>query len=310
MKKLALGLVFIVLCDAADTITGAGATFPAPLYRKWLEAFQSNHPGMAITYQAVGSGEGLKRLSAGEVDFAASDIPVSDPNSVSIPAAEGAVVPIYNLPGINGDLRLSSEILAGIYLGSIRRWDDPAIKAANRKLTLPGAEIVPVHRVDGSGTTFIWTSYLARSNAGWKTSVGAAGEVQWPVGVAAAGNDGVAQKVRETPYAIGYAEFIYALQNRLSYAAVRNDAGRFIQPDTESIRAAAAGASNENAYPVTAVTWFVVPLKMQADKRTRILDFMNWMLDRGQNQAASLGFIPLSAEQLAKAHASLGMLKP
>jgi phosphate transport system substrate-binding protein len=310
MKRLALGLLFAVLCSAADTIAGAGATFPAPLYRKWLEAFQASHAGMAITYDAVGSGEGLKRLKAGGVDFAASDIPVTDATLVSIPAAVGAVVPIYNLPGITGELKLTSQILVGIYRGNIRRWDDPAIKAVNRKLALPGAEIVAVHRGDGSGTTFIWTSFLARSDSGWQTSVGAAGEVKWPVGIPAAGNEGVAQKVRETPYAVGYAEFIYALQNRLSYAAVRNDAGRFIQPDTETIRAAAADPLNENGYPITAVTWFVVPRNLQGEKRSRLVDFMNWMLDRGQNQAESLGFIPLSAPQLAKAHELLGALSP
>jgi phosphate transport system substrate-binding protein len=308
MKRLAFGLVFVVLCSAADSITGAGATFPAPLYRKWFEAFQTSHPGAVIRYDAVGSGEGLKRLSAGAVDFAGSDIPVTDPNLITIPAAVGAVVPIYNLPRITGDLRLTAEILAGMYLGNIRRWNDPAIKAVNRKLSLPDADIVAVHRGDGSGTTFILTSFLARSDASWKTSVGEGGEVKWPVGVTAAGNDGVAQKVRETPYAIGYAEFIYALQNRLSYAAVRNDAGRFIQPETESIRAATGDASSQNAYPITAVTWFVAPRNLQGEKRPRLVDFMNWMLDRGQNQAESLGFIPLSAAQLAKAHESLALL--
>lgn len=297
MKRLVAGLLLAALCPAGDRITGAGATFPAPLYAKWLDVFQSSHPGAAISYEAVGSGEGLKRLKAGAVDFAASDIPVSDADLVTIPTVVGAVVPVYNLPGVTGDLRFTRETLAGIFLGKITRWDDPAIKAANKKLALPGAGIVVVHRGDASGTTFIWSNFLFQST-----------EVQWPVGLAANGNEGVARKVHDTPNAIGYAEFIYALRDRVSYAAVSNVAGHFIQPGTESIRAAAADPAAANAYPVTAVTWFVLPRHIEAGKRARLLEFMNWMLDRGQNQAAALGFIPLSNGQLAKAHESLTTL--
>jgi phosphate transport system substrate-binding protein len=308
LKGFVLAVCLASVCTAADTITGAGATFPAPLYVKWLEAFQSGHPGAAITYDAVGSGEGLQRLKAGIVDFAASDIPVSDPNLTFVPTVVGAVVPVYNLPGITADLNLSGDILADIFLGKIHSWNDPAIKAVNRKLALPEQGILVIHRGDSSGTTFIWTSYLSRSSSAWRLGVGARGIVPWPIGIPAIGNDGVANKVHDTPYSIGYAEFIYALRDRLSYAAVRNAAGRFIQPDTDSIRAAAADPSGGNAYPLPAVTWFVLPKQIAAGKRARLIDFMKWMLDQGQNQAASLGFIPLSAGQLAKAHEALAAL--
>jgi phosphate transport system substrate-binding protein len=308
MRLVLVALLVAALGSAADQITGAGATFPAPLYEKWLEAFQSGHPGMPVSYDAVGSGEGLKRLQAGVVDFAASDIPVSDPDLLSIPTVVGGVVPVFNLPGVTADLRLTSDIVAGIFLGKIRRWNDPAIRAVNRNVALPDADIVVVHRGDSSGTTYIWSSWLSKNNVAWRTAVGVGGSVNWPVGVGETGNNGVATKVQETPDSIGYTEFIYALRDRLSYAEVRNAAGHFIQPDTESIRAAAVDPSGEHAFPITAVTWIVLPKQIAGAKRARLVDFLNWVLDRGQNQAASLGFIPLSAGQLAKAHESLATL--
>jgi phosphate ABC transporter phosphate-binding protein len=288
----------------------AGATLPAPLYLKW---FQS--AGMSVAYDAVGSAAGIEQLAAGQVDFAASDMPLGPENTpqqlhvTQFAMVLGGVVPIYNLPALGRGLRLTPDLLAGIYSGAIRKWNDSRILAVNRGARLPDAEISVVHRSDGSGTTFVWTNYLSLVSSEWKSTTGAGAEIHWPVGTGATGSNGVADLVEKTPNAIGYVELIYAIQHELSYAAVRNPAGQFVMADLASITTAASGAANsggtgfrysilnspaKGAYPISTFTWVLVPTEGLSDeKRSAIAALLNWMLTSGQKQCSSLGYAPL-----------------
>jgi len=309
-------LVAVCSLNAGDTLAGAGATFPSPLYQKWVAAFQEKFPGMAITYRAIGSGAGVEALRKGEVDFAASDAPLSDEQLaifsrriLHIPTTVGAVVPVYHLKGPVRDLRFTPEILAGIYLGKIKRWNHPLLRAANGDAALPAHEIVVVHRADGSGTTYIWTDYLSKVSAEFRSEVGASTEVRWPTGIAVEYNEGMAALVSKTPDSIGYVEFIYALQSHLSYGAVRNASGRFVQADLISLAAAAAtfkparkgdlrssvtNAIGRKAYPITAFTYFLIPERFgDPTKRKEMNQFLRWTLTGGQKQSASLGYVAL-----------------
>jgi phosphate ABC transporter phosphate-binding protein len=294
----------------------AGSTLAAPLYRKW---FQSS--GMSVAYDAVGSEEGIKQLAEGSVDFAASDMPLTAQNTpeglhvIQVPTVLGGVVPIYNLPGLDRTLRLTPQMLAGIYSGAIRKWNDARIVEVNRGAHLPDAEIAVVHRSDGSGTTFVWTSFLSLASPEWKSSVGSGSHVAWPAGTGAAGNDGVADLTRKTPNSIGYVELIYAIQHELNYAAVRNPAGEFIKADLASITAAASDATMEkgedfrfslldaqskDAYPISTFTWILVPVRgLGPEKRSAIADLLSWALTSGQKQCASLGYAPLPRQVIA-----------
>jgi len=325
-------LLFAVLSlRADDSLTGAGATFPEPLYQKWISTFGEKFPALKISYRPVGSSAGIEALRRGEIDFAASDAPVADeqlaefPRKIRhVPTVIGGVVPIYHLEGQVRDLRFTPEILAGIYLGKIKRWDDPLLKSANRGVALPAHDIAVVHRADGSGTTYIWTEYLAKVSAEWRSSIGAAKEVRWPVGVGANGNDGMAERVAKTPDAIGYVEYIYAVQSHLSYGAVRNSSGRFVQADLNSLTAAAGtfkpsqngdlrssitNAAGVQAYPITAFTYFLIPEKF-ADpaKAQSMMDFLRWTLTFGQKQCASLGYAALPDAVAKQALESVGGL--
>jgi phosphate transport system substrate-binding protein len=320
---LALGMLIAVLpLRAASTLIGAGATFPYPLYQKWIAGFGARLPDVMIDYHPIGSGAGIELLRRGEVDFAASDAPLSDqqiaafPQKVrQIPTVVGGVVPIYHLDGEVRDLRFTAEMLAGIYLGRIKRWNDPRLKAAGGGIALPGRDIVVVHRSDSSGTTYVWTDYLSKVSPEWRSSAGAATEIAWPSGVGAAGNEGVAERVGKTPDSIGYVEFIYALHQHLSYGAVRNASGRFVYADLDSLPAAAQGlqpsppgelrrsitnAPGRRAYPIAAFTYFIVP-EAFADgaKATLMAKFLQWTLTVGQKQCAALGYAALP-EQVAK----------
>jgi phosphate ABC transporter phosphate-binding protein len=288
----------------------AGATLPAPLYLMW---FQS--AGSRVAYDAVGSEAGIKDLAAGKVDFAASDMPLtpeSTPEHLHVAqfaTVLGGVVPIYNVPGLGGSLRLTPEVLAGIYLGTIHKWNDPRIVEANRGARLPDKEIAVVHRSDGSGTTFVWTSFLSLVSPQWKTRAGEGPDVRWPVGAGASGSNGVAEQVEKMPDSIGYVELIYAIQHQLDYASVRNPAGEYIKADLESITQAAAGAagsgesgfrrsilnvSNRDAYPISTYTWLLVPTEgLSTEKRAAIVALLDWMLTSGQKDCASLGYAPL-----------------
>jgi phosphate ABC transporter phosphate-binding protein len=295
---------------------GAGATLPAPLYQKWIQS-----SGLPVTYDAVGSEAGIQELAAGKIDFAASDIPLDEQNPIaSVPVTDfptvlGGVVPIYNLAGFGRTLRLTPQALAGIYSGEIRKWNDPRIAEANRGAHLPDTNIAVIHRSDGSGTTYVWTSFLSLANPSWKASVGAGVRVAWPIGTSAAGNDGVAELVQKTPNAIGYVELIYAIQHELNYAAVRNPAGEFIRADLASITAAATGTTPDSgkgfhfsilnaplkdAYPISTFTWLLVPQQgLSAEKKAALADLLTWALTSGQKQCASLGYAPLPREIVA-----------
>jgi phosphate transport system substrate-binding protein len=301
--------------DAAMlTAHGAGATFPAPLYQKWfqsLRAQQSAH----ISYEGVGSEAGIQLLAENKVDFAASDIPMSDERMSQLgkhfqhfASVVGAVVPIYNLVGVVRPLNFTPETLAEIYLGKIRRWSDPKIRATNRGVSLPDSDIVVVHRSDGSGTTFVWSDFLSKINPEWRKTVGSDSELKWPVGTGAKGNEGVALKVHETPNAIGYVEMVYALQNQLSFGAVRNNAGVFVRADLASVTAAAGSASSgmtsdfrvsitdasgADAYPISSFTWLIVPQQDDAGHRAALTAMLEWILTSGQKECSELGYAPL-----------------
>lgn len=319
---LALFLVLYQCPSFAQELVGAGATFPEPLYSKWFAGFAVRRQDYHIRYNGVGSQEGIRRLREGSVDFAASDMPLDDSEIaklprpvVQLPSAIGAVVPIYNVEGLTEDLRLSPEALAGIFLGRIHRWNDPAIKTINRGAMLPDHEIRVVHRTDGSGTTFVWTDYLSKVSPQWKSTVGVGTTVKWPVGVEATGNEGTAQRVRETPYSIGYVEFIYALYQKLSYGAIKNSSGRFISADVESISAAASGspsvpanfqvsitnAPGRKSYPVAAFTYLLIPVTTgNAVKDSFLREFLQWALSSGQRQSPGLGFGSLPPDMVAR----------
>jgi phosphate transport system substrate-binding protein len=323
------------------TLRGAGATFPAPLYQRWFELFQEQNPKVHISYDAVGSAVGIQRLEAGKVDFAASEMPVSDEEMaqahqqfVHIPTVLGAVVAIYHLADLHQSLNFTPEMLSGIYLGKITKWNDPEIRRSNSGITLPNADIVAVHRSDGSGTTFVWSDYLSKISPQWKTSVGAGATVQWPVGVGAEGNEGVAATVQHTPNSIGYVEFIYAIQHELSFGAIRNAAGQFIKADISGVTAAAATATapshdfrvsitnapGESAYPISTYTWLLLPQHIEGEneegenkndkaKNVLLTEFLRWMLTSGQKKCSGLGYAPLPAEVAKRALESFDSAK-
>jgi len=306
------------------TLNGAGATFPYPVYLKWFDSFHARFPAANVHYDAIGSEAGIARLMEGASDFAASDVRISSeeffaggkPKYLRFPTVLGAVVPIYNLAEVRGDLRFTPQILAGIYLGEIRKWNDPLIAEANRGTQLPDRDIAVVHRADGSGSTYVWTDYLTKVSPAWKSAIGASGLPHWPVGTGAPGNEGVAQLVRDTPGSIGYVEYIYAITNHLSYGSVRNAAGRFVSPDLESITAAAQGSPSRiaedlqtsitnpggaGAYPIASFSWFVVPATIDdADKKKALRDLLRWVLGPGQNEAAALGYVAIPQQLLER----------
>jgi len=304
-------------------LNGAGATFPSPVYLKWFTNFQMEDPGTLISYDAIGSEAGIRKLLAGGADFGASDSPEAihdlapseERNYLLFPSVVGAVVPIVNLPGVSEDIAFTPEALAGIFLGKIRKWNDPILSRANRGLHLPDLDIVVVHRADGSGTSYAWTDYLSRTNPEWKGEVGSNLAPKWPTGRGATGNDGVAKLVKELGGSIGYVEFIYALQNHLSYGRIRNENDEFVQASLESIAAAVGhsarirddfkasivDAPGAGAYPIASFTWIVVPTHVADEaKRSAITTFLIWMLGPGQRQAAALGYLALPREIVAK----------
>ncbi|MES2912319.1 MAG: phosphate ABC transporter substrate-binding protein PstS [Pseudomonadota bacterium] len=299
---------------AAQDVTGAGASFPAPLYAKWAADY-NKATGVKINYQSVGSGAGIKQIEAKTVDFGASDAPLKDEelkakNLVQFPMVIGGVVPVVNIKGIApGQLKLSGQVLGDIYLGKITKWTDPAIKALNPTLALPDAEIAQVRRADGSGTSFIFTNYLSKVNAEWKSKVGEGTAVNWPVGAGGKGNEGVAAFVGRLPNSIGYVEYAYVKQNKMTYAVLKNAAGNFVSPDDSAFKAAAAGAdwaksfyqilteqSGKDAWPITGAT-FILMQKAQ-DKpaqATASLKFFEWAYKNGDKTADDLDYVPMPA---------------
>jgi phosphate transport system substrate-binding protein len=309
---------------AAETINAAGATFPAPIYQKWFQEYHAAHADVQINYQAIGSGGGIRQLTEGTVDFGASDVPMTDEQISKVtkfkvlhfPTVLGGIVPTYNIDGVNADLKFSPETLAGIFLGRITKWNDGAVKKDNPGVNLPGADITVVHRSDGSGTTFVWTDYLSKISADWKSKVGSGAAVNWPVGLGGKGNEGVSGQVKQTPNSIGYVELIYAVQNKMAYGVVKNSAGAFVKASFDSVTAAAAGAAKDmpadfrvsitnapgkGSYPIASFTWLLIPDKIgDATKREAIKGFLKWMLAAGQNDAAALSYAPLPKPVVAK----------
>jgi phosphate transport system substrate-binding protein len=334
MKRLTGALLAILVLGVAAwaaqnrlLINGAGATFPNPIYSKWFDVYHSKNPSIEFNYQSVGSGAGIRQVTEGTVDFGATDGPMNDEQLkafqdkhglpiLHFPTVLGADVPTYNIPGVSASLNFTPEALAGIFLGKITKWNDPAIAGANKGVSLPGNDIVVVHRSDGSGTTYIWTDYLSKVSDEWKNKVGRGTSVNWPVGLGGKGNEGVTGLVKQTPNAIGYVELIYAAQNNIPYGAVKNSSGNFVKADLASVSAAAAGAAKampddfrvsitnapgQTAYPISSFTWLLVPAKIpDAGKRDAIKGFLKWMLAEGQSYVEPLSYAKLPKEVVQK----------
>jgi phosphate transport system substrate-binding protein len=324
---IAFSLAAFFVAKAALSITGAGATFPYPMYSKWFEEYHKKDGNIEINYQSIGSGGGIRQVTEGTVDFGASDGPMNDEQLkayqdkhgfpvLHFPTVLGADVPTYNIPGVTAELNFTPDAIAGIFLGRITKWNDPAIAGANKGVNLPANDIIVVHRSDGSGTTYIWTDYLSKISDEWKTKVGKGTSVNWPVGLGGKGNEGVSGLVKQTPNAFGYVELIYAIQSKMPYGRVKNSSGEFIKADLASVTAAAAGAAKsmpddfrvsitdapgKTAYPVSSFTWLLIPSKFSdGAKRDAIKGFVKWMLADGQNYTEALSYAKLPKEVVAK----------
>ena len=313
-------------------INGAGATFPLPVYSKWFSEYNKLHPNVEINYQSIGSGGGIRQLAERTVFFGASDQPMSDDMLAKargpilhFPTVLGAVVPIYNLEGVSTQIKFTGPVLADIFLGKITKWNDPALATINPGVALPSSGITVVHRSDGSGTTFVWADYLSKISPEWKQKVGANSSLNWPIGVGGKGNEGVAGLVRQSPASIGYVELVYALQNKIGYGAVQNQAGEFINPDIKSVTAAAAGAMSsmpkdfrvsitnapgQGAYPISSFTWILMYENPDDKAQARVMtDFMKWALSNGQAMAETLGYARLPDALVAQELELLNRIK-
>jgi len=321
VKQAALIAVLATAVASAQQtlINAAGATFPYPMYSKWFDGYHKKFPAFAFNYQSIGSGGGIKQVTEGTVDFGASDGPMTDVQIkefrdkhgfgiLHFPTVMGADVPVYNVAGINTDLNFTPEALAGIFLGKITKWNDPELMKANPGLKLPAADIIVVHRSDGSGTSYIWTDYLSKVSKEWETKVGRGTSVNWPVGLGGKGNEGVSGQVQQTPNSIGYVELIYAVQNKMKTGKVKNLAGAWVQASLGGVTAAAASskempedfrvsitnAPGKDAYPISSFTWLLIPEKISdPTKKKAIKDFLAWMLVDGQKMTAALEYAPL-----------------
>jgi phosphate transport system substrate-binding protein len=313
-------------------INGAGATFPYPIYSKWFDEYQKKFPGIAINYQSIGSGGGIRQVLEGTVDFGASDMPMNDEQIrqakvkiLHFPTVLGADVAAYNIPGVSQELNFTPEVLAGMFLGTVKKWNDPQFTKANPGVNLPDKDIVVVHRSEGSGTTFVWTDYLAKVSPEWKSKVGVGASVNWPVGLGGKGNESVAGLIKQTPNSIGYVELIYAIQNKMPFGKVRNAAGNFVKADLSSVTAAAAGAAKNmpedfrvsitnapgaDAYPISSFTWLLIPTKIEDQtKKKALTDFLQWMLSDGQNMVETLSYAKLPNEVVAMEQKSIGAIQ-
>jgi phosphate transport system substrate-binding protein len=309
------------------TLNGAGATFPYPMYSKWFSEYNKLHPDVQINYQSIGSGGGIRQVLNGTVDFGASDGPMSDEQLAQaktkilhIPTVLGAVVPAYNVPGISGEVKFTPEALAGIFLGKIQNWNDPAITKVNPGVNFPNQPIIVIYRSDGSGTTFIFTDYLSKISKDWSNTVGKGTSVKWQIGMGGKGNEGVAGQVRQLQGSIGYVELIYAVQNKISYGAVKNAAGNFVKATLEGVTEAAASAKampadfrvsitnapGKTAYPISSFTWLLIPAQAKDPKNGKIIaDFLDWMVSDGQKMASQLSYAPLPESVVEKVKAAV-----
>ena len=339
MRKMLVVLSFIFALAATAgaqsnpmLLNAAGATFPYPIYSKWFDVYHTAHPNIQINYQSIGSGGGIRQLLAGTVDFGASDGPMSDDqlaqSKVKIlhfPTVLGAVIPTYNIAGVTGELNFTQKALAGIYLGTITMWNDPELTKANPGVSLPNAEIVVVHRSDGSGTSYIFTDFLSKVSGDWKSKVGTGTSVNWPKGLGGKGNEGVSGLVKQTPNSIGYIELIYAVQNSIPYGKVQNAAGKFVKADLAGVTAAAAGAAKDmpddfrvsitnapgaTSYPISSFTWLLIPAQISdSAKRDAIKDFLKWMLADGQKFNEGLSYAQLPKAVVGKESKAISLIQ-
>jgi phosphate transport system substrate-binding protein len=310
-----LATSMLAVAPAHAQLTGAGATFPYPIYSKWFSDYATK-TGVQINYQSIGSGGGIRQLTEGTVDFGASDAPMSDAEQAKlktpvlhIPTVMGAVVITYNVPEVTQPVKLTGDALAAIFLGKITKWNDPAIVESNKGAKLPAQDILVVHRSDGSGTTYIFSDYLTAVSGDWAKGPGKGKELQWPVGIGGKGNEGVAGQVKQTPYAIGYVELAYARQNKLPYAWLKNLDGKFVEPTIESVTAAAASAkfppttdfrvsivnaAGSGSYPISSFTYLLIPTTYaDAAKGKKLIDFVKWAIHDGEKSAPALDYAPL-----------------
>lgn len=322
--------------SAQTTINGAGSTFAYPMYSKWFDEYHKLHSDIEFNYQSIGSGGGIRQIIAGTVDFGGTDGPMTQKqmddfkskqncNILHFPAALGADVPTYNIPGVTQELNFTPDALAGIFLGKITKWNDPEIANANPGVQLPANDIVVVHRSDGSGTTYVWVDYLSKVNDEWKQRVGVATSVKWPVGLGGKGNEGVMGQVKQTDNSIGYVELIYAIQNNVPYGKVKNQAGNFVKADLAGVTAAAAGAAQnmpddfrvsitnapgDAAYPISSFTWLLIPDHItDPAKKTAIVDFLHWALTNGQDLLEPLSYARVPKEVIAKEQDAVGKIQ-
>jgi phosphate transport system substrate-binding protein len=339
MRKtlVVLSLLFALAATAGAQSGGpmllnaAGATFPYPIYSKWFDVYHTAHPAIQINYQSIGSGGGIRQLLAGTVDFGASDGPMSDDQLAQakfkilhFPTVLGAVIPTYNIAGVTGELNFTQKALAGIYLGTITKWNDPEITKANPGVKLPVDDIVVVHRSDGSGTSYIFTDFLSKASDDWKNKVGKGTSVNWPVGLGGKGNEGVSGLVKQTPDSIGYIELIYAVQNNIPYGKVQNAEGKFVKADLAGVTAAAASmkdmpedfrvsitnAPGAKSYPISSFTWLLIPAQISdAGKRDAIKGFLKWMLDDGQKFNEGLSYAQLPKSVISKEMKAISLIQ-
>src|SRR5580765_1269815 len=331
LMAFALVAALAGVSNAETNLQGAGATFPNPIYQKWFSEYHNAHNDVKINYQSIGSGGGIAQLTAGTVDFGASDGPMTDEQLSKvqgkvfhIPTVLGAVVPTYNVSGVSGDLKFTPDVLADIFLGNIKKWNDPRLAKANPGVKLPDEEIAVIHRAEGSGTTYIFTDYLSKVSTAWKDKVGKGGAVNWPTGLAGKGNEGVSGMVKQTEGSIGYVELIYAISNKMPYGVVQNAAGTFVKASLESVTAAAASvkdmpddfrvsitnAPGKDAYPISSFTWLLVPAEWpDAGKQKAFVDFLNSMVDKGQGMSAALEYAPLPKSVAQKVKARIREVK-
>jgi phosphate transport system substrate-binding protein len=324
---LLAGLAFALPVMGQTQLNGAGATFPYPMYSKWFSEYHKLHPDVEINYQSIGSGGGIRQVLNGTVDFGASDGPMTDEQLkeakfkiLHIPTVLGADVPAYNVSGVNAELKFTPEVLAGIFLGKIQKWNDPALTQANPGVNLPDKSIIVIHRSDGSGTTYIFTDYLSKVSKEWEGAAGKGTSVKWPVGLGGKGNEGVAGQIRQLDGAIGYVELIYAVENKITYGSVKNAAGNFVKASLDSVTEAAASAQQmpadfrvsitnapgKTAYPISSFTWLLIPQQAQDPKKGKIIaDFLAWMVTDGQKMTAQLSYAPLPANVAEKVKAAI-----